>query len=106
MEEFRREYIKKYLPDATPQEREDLLRALPTAWRFFDNLPLEMRLDRLPPEARLVGLTLEQLEGMRRFLDRAIAGLKARHARQAESEDGGRSSDTPTTRKRSSKNSG
>ena len=41
MEDFQRDFIKEYLPDATPQELEDLARTLPAAWRLFFNLPLE-----------------------------------------------------------------
>jgi hypothetical protein len=103
MEDFQRDFIKEHLPDATPQEQEDLFRAWPAAWRLFQNLPLEMRLGRLPPEARLVGLTLEQLEDMRQFLDTAIAGLRARRASQAGTGNGRRSRGTPAARKRPSK---
>jgi hypothetical protein len=46
--------------------------------RLFENLPLGMRLRGWPPEARLVGLTLGQLDEMRQFLDTAIASLRAR----------------------------
>ena len=106
MEDFQRDFIKEHLPDATPQELEDLLRALPTAWRLFSNLPLEMRLGLLPPEARLVGLTLEQLEDLRRILDTVIAGLRARRASQAGSGDGRASPGAPAERKRASRKSG
>jgi hypothetical protein len=78
MEDFRRDFIKEHLPELTPQEQEELSRAWPAAWRLCSNLPLEIRLGGLPPEARLVGLTLAELEDMRVFLDRAIASLESR----------------------------
>jgi hypothetical protein len=106
MEDFHRDFIKEYLPDATSQEQEDLLRAWPAVWRLFDNLPVEMRLGRLPPEARLVGLTLGELEDMRQFLDTAIASLRARRASQAGTGNGRRSRGTPAARERPSKKSG
>ena len=106
MEDFQRDFIKEHLPDATPQEQEDLARTLPAAWRLFSNLPLEMRIGRLPPEARLVGLTLKQLEELRRFLDTAIAGLRARCASQAGGGNGRRSRGAPAGPERPSRKAG
>jgi hypothetical protein len=82
MEDFRREFIKEHRPELTPQEQGELLRAWPAAWRLLSDLPLEIRLGGLPPEARLVGLTLAELEDMRRFLDTAIASLKEAQSRK------------------------
>jgi hypothetical protein len=83
MEDFPRDFIKEHVPNATPKEQEDLLRAWPAARRLFFNLPPEVRLGGLPPEARLVGLNLEQLQELRRFLDRVITSLEARRASHA-----------------------
>ena len=51
MEDFKRDYIKEHLARLTPQEREEILRALPA-------------------EERLAGLSAEQI---RQYLDRLTA---------------------------------
>jgi hypothetical protein len=61
MKDFERDYMKKHLPKLTPQERQDVLQAL----------PVEERLAGLPPEARLAGLSVEQI---RQYLDQVTAG--------------------------------
>ena len=55
MADFERDYIKEHLPKLTPQEQEDVLQGL-------------------PPEARLAGLSVEQI---RQYLDQVTAGRKA-----------------------------
>jgi hypothetical protein len=51
MEDFRREYIKKHLPQLTPAEQQDVLQSL-------------------PPEERLAGLSVEQI---RKYLEERTA---------------------------------
>jgi hypothetical protein len=65
MEDFNRQYIKQHFPQLTPEERKEVLKALPP----------EERLAGLPPEQRLAGLSAEQMEQVRQYLDR----LAARH---------------------------
>jgi hypothetical protein len=55
MEDFRRDYVKEHFPELTPEEQEEVLRALPL-------------------ERRLAGLSAEQL---RQYLDRLTAGRPA-----------------------------
>jgi hypothetical protein len=55
MADFEREYMKKHLPKLTPQERAEVLQAL-------------------PPEERLAGLSEEQI---RRYLDQVASGRRA-----------------------------
>ena len=64
MEDFNRQYIKEHFPQLTPEEQEEVLRALPP----------ERRLAGLPPEQRLAGLSAEQI---RQYLDRLTAGRRA-----------------------------
>jgi hypothetical protein len=51
MRDFWRDFVKEHLPELTPEEREDVLKALPP----------EERLAGLPPEQRLAGLSAEQI---------------------------------------------
>jgi hypothetical protein len=51
MEEFQRQFVKEHFPKLTPEEREDVIKAL-------------------PPEERLAGLTEEQI---RQYLNRVTA---------------------------------
>jgi hypothetical protein len=55
MEDFNRQYAKQYFPRLTPEERAEVLQAL-------------------PPEERLAGLSAEQI---RQYLDRLSAGRPA-----------------------------
>jgi hypothetical protein len=55
MEDFNRQYIKEHFARLTPQEREEVLKAL-------------------PPEERLAGLSAEEI---RQYLDRLKAGRPA-----------------------------
>jgi hypothetical protein len=55
MEDFNRQYIKEHFAQLTPEEREEVLKAL-------------------PPEQRLAGLSAEQI---RQYLDRLTAGRPA-----------------------------
>jgi hypothetical protein len=55
MKDFRREYMKEHLPELTPQERAEVLQAL-------------------SPEARLTGLSVEQI---RQYLDQVTADRNA-----------------------------
>jgi hypothetical protein len=64
MKDFNRQYIKEHFAQLTPEEREEVLKALPP----------EERLAGLPPEQRLAGLSAEQL---RQFLDQLTAGHAA-----------------------------
>ena len=63
MEDFQRDYAKKYFPRLTPEEQRGVLEALP---------PENYRglLESLPAEERLAGLTAEQI---REYLDRLTA---------------------------------
>jgi hypothetical protein len=56
MEDFNRQYIKEHFPHLTPQEREEVLQALPA-------------------EERLAGLSAEQI---RQYLDQLTAGHPTR----------------------------
>ncbi len=67
MEDFKRQYIKEHFAQLSPEEREEVLRALP---------PQE-RLAGLPPEQRLAGLSAEQMEQVRQYLDELMAGRPA-----------------------------
>jgi hypothetical protein len=58
MEDFKRDYLKEHLAKLTPQEQEEVLRAL-------------------PPEQRLAALSEEQMEQVRQYLDRLTAGRPA-----------------------------
>ncbi len=60
MEDFQRQYAKEHFLRLSPQEREEVLRALPPAERLA-GLPPEERLAGLPPEERLAGLSAEQI---------------------------------------------
>ncbi len=57
MEDIKRDYIKEHFAKLSPEEREEVLRALPA----------EERLAGLPPEQRLEGLSTEQI---RTYLER------------------------------------
>jgi hypothetical protein len=73
LEDFRREYMKEHLPELTPQERAEVLQALPPEERLA-GLPPEERLAGLPPEERLAGLSIEQI---RQYLDQVTTGRRA-----------------------------
>jgi hypothetical protein len=62
MEDFRRDFMKKHLPQLSPEEQREVL----------ESLPPETRLAGLPPETRLAGLSPEQI---RRYLD-LLAGAR------------------------------
>jgi hypothetical protein len=64
MEDFNRQYNKEHFLKLTPDEREEVLQALPP----------EERLAGLPPEQRLAGLSAEQIEAVRHYLDRLTVG--------------------------------
>ena len=84
MEDFKRDYIKEHLARLTPQEREEILRALPAEERLAGLPPEERRevlqslppkqlrefLKSLPPEELLASLSAEQI---RNYLDRQTA---------------------------------
>jgi hypothetical protein len=59
MEDFRRQYVMEHFAQLTPQEREEVLRSLPL-------------------EERLAGLSSEQLEQIRQYLDQLTAGRPAK----------------------------
>jgi hypothetical protein len=63
--DFERQYFKDHFPKLTPEEREEVLKALPP----------EERLAGLPPEQRLAGLSAEQMEAVRQYLDKQSAKL-------------------------------
>jgi hypothetical protein len=63
-EDFEHWYVKEHFPQLTPEEQEEVLRALPP----------ERRLAGLPLEQRLAGLSAEQI---RQYLDRLTAGRPA-----------------------------
>jgi hypothetical protein len=63
MEDFQRQYVKEHFAELTPEEREEVLKALPP----------EERLAGLPPEQRLAGLSAEQIEQVRQYLDQLAA---------------------------------
>jgi hypothetical protein len=63
MEDFQRDYAKKYFARLTPKEQREAMEALPQEQR-------EQVLESLPQEDRLEGLTPEQL---REYLDRLTA---------------------------------
>jgi hypothetical protein len=64
MEDFKRQYVKEHFARLTPEERRQVLQALPP----------EERLAGLPLEARLAGLPPEQI---RQYLDQLTAGRPA-----------------------------
>jgi hypothetical protein len=76
MADFEREYMKKHLPKLTPQERAEVLQALPPNERLAGLTPQERAnlLQALPPEERLAGLSVEQI---RQYLDQVAAGRRA-----------------------------
>ena len=63
LKDFQLEYMKEHLPELTPQQRAEVLQALPP----------EARLAGLSPEARLAGLSVEQMEQIRQYLDQVTA---------------------------------
>lgn len=65
MADFRRDYVKRYFPELTPEEQEEVLRAI----------PVEQRLAGLPPEERLAGLSPEQIQ---QYLAQLAAGHPTR----------------------------
>jgi hypothetical protein len=65
MEDFKRDLFTKHFAQLTPEEQEEVLRALPP----------ERRLAGLPPEQRLAGLSAEQI---RHYLDRLNAERPAK----------------------------
>jgi hypothetical protein len=85
MEDFNRQYIKRYFPRLTPEERREVLVSLPPEEReemlqslpaeeqekLLQSLPPERRLAGLSPEDRLAGLSDEQI---RQLLDRFAPG--------------------------------
>jgi hypothetical protein len=101
MQDFKREFVKKYFPQLTPEERQDVLQSLAPEERrealqalsppeqrmaleslspehrqeVLQSLPAEERLAGLAPEVRLAGLSAEQI---RHYLDQLTAGGPAR----------------------------
>ena len=66
MEDFNRDYIKGHFRKLTPEERRQALQTLPPEeWRDL--------LQGLSPEERLAGLSMEQIEQIREYLDRLTA---------------------------------
>jgi len=61
VEDFERDYIKRHFAKLTPEEQQEVLKALPP----------EQRLAGLPPEQRLAGLSAEQIQ---QYLDQLTAG--------------------------------
>jgi hypothetical protein len=54
MEDFRRQFVKEHFHELTPEEQEEVLKTL-------------------SPEQRLAGLSAEQIEQVRQYLDRLSA---------------------------------
>jgi hypothetical protein len=79
MEDFNRQYVKEHFSRLTPEERREALESLPVEEReeVVQALRPEERLAGLPPEQRLAGLSAEQLEQLRRHLDRLAARRRA-----------------------------
>ena len=77
MEDFRRDYVKEFFPDLTPEEQRQALERLPPERlrEVLQSLPAEKRLAGLPPEERLAGLSAEQV---REYLDRLAAADPAK----------------------------
>ena len=67
MEDFRRDYAKKYFPRLTREEQRELLKAL-------------------PPEDRLADLSLEQI---RHYLDQLTAGRPSERPKRRRKKSGG-----------------
>ena len=63
IEDFKHDYIKKHLPQLTPEERRELLQSLPLKER-------REVLQSLPPEELLAALSAEQI---RQHLDQRTA---------------------------------
>src|SRR5262249_6971079 len=79
MEDFNRQYVKKYFARLTPEERREALQSLPPEQRreVVQSLPPEQRrevVQSLPPEQRLEGLSEEQIQ---QYLERLRAGRPA-----------------------------
>jgi hypothetical protein len=77
MEDFNRQYIKEHFAQLTPEEQEEVLRALPPERRLA-GLPPEKQeevLQALPLERRLAGLSAAQI---RQYLDRLNAERPAK----------------------------
>ena len=73
MEDFQRQYAKEHFAQLTPEERRQVLQALPPEERLA-GLPPEERLAGLAPEQRLTGLSAEQI---RQYLERLTSGRPA-----------------------------
>ena len=68
IEDFERDYAKKYFPRLTPQEQGEALEQLPPE-------ELQEALQSLPPEKRLEGLSKEQIQP---YLERLKGGAAAK----------------------------
>lgn len=77
MEDFDRQYFKKYFPRLTAAERQEVLQTVSPEERVT-GLPAEERLASLPVEERLAGLSAEQIQ---QYLDR-LSGEKPAAARK------------------------
>ena len=84
MNDFQRDLVRKYFPKLTPQEQEEVLRAVPPEARLagltpqeqeelLQTVPPEKRLEGLPPEERLSGLSEQQI---RQYLDQLTSSRK------------------------------
>jgi hypothetical protein len=73
MEDFNRQYVKEHFAQLTPEEQREVLQRLSPEHRreVLEALPLEERLAGLSPEARLAGLSDDQV---RQLLDQRAAG--------------------------------
>jgi hypothetical protein len=81
MADFRRDYVKERFSELPPEDQEEVLKSLPPEKRLA-GLPPEERLAGLPPEERLAGLSARQMEQVRQYLDRLLAG-RAPQARKS-----------------------
>jgi hypothetical protein len=79
MEDFNRQYTIEHFAQLTPEEQRKALQALPPEKReeVLRALSPEQRMAGLPPEQRLAGLSAEQIEHVRKYLDRLSAGRTA-----------------------------
>ncbi len=79
MEDFRRQYAKEHFPQLTPEDQREALERLSPEQRreLLQSLPAEERravLESLSPEERLAGLSPEQVEQVRQYLDQLPVG--------------------------------
>ncbi len=70
MEDFKRQYVKEHFGQLTSEEQRQALQALPAEKQ-------QEVLQALPLETRLAGLSAEQVEQVRRYLDQLAAGQPA-----------------------------